>query len=606
MTITSENKRVQFAGNGSTTAFQYNFRILDEDDLLVVLQSSAGVDTVQTKTTHYTVAGVGDAGGGTITMLTPPASGETLSLVLDTAATQTTDYSSGGGFPAQSHEDALDNAINAVKRALDKVERSLKLQDGDVVGDGQFDAESNKITNLENGSANQDAATIANVDAKIAAAILDEAGSNLITALGSGYVLEDENYQITSTGSSARELDDRLTESRTVKDFGAVGDGATDDTAKFQAAINSISTVGSILVPSGTYVVDLAGLTYGSKVVDWVFQDGAKTQTAAGVDTMYGPHLHYLDGSNGSTDNVDVQPATGEQVDVYRVHGDNTATSGTGQLYAYHFELTANTTDTAANPVRGLIGTVTNSATGEGNIKGVNVSAVDLNTTSGAQTLMCYESTVTPTAQTGATRLYSGSVGSTNVDDIATGMHLTGGTNRWADGIVFAQGDEFDDSVLQASMTSAGSGTNGRFLKLKDGAAAVIFEVTKTGVVRSESIHGGTATTNSTELTQSGIQRSAAAGNLEIGAGTNAGNQINLKTAGATQLQIVDDGAIVASGNRLYFTSTSGPCDLSGSGTPESNVTAPVGSTYRRTDGGAGTSFYVKESGSGNTGWVGK
>jgi hypothetical protein len=43
-----------------------------------------------------------------------------------------------------------------------------------------------------------------------------------------------------------------------------------------------------------------------------------------------------------------------------------------------------------------------------------------------------------------------------------------------------------------------------------------------------------------------------------------------------------------------------------GSGTPEGVVTAPVGSTFHRTDGGAGTSFYVKESGAGNTGWVAK
>jgi len=43
-----------------------------------------------------------------------------------------------------------------------------------------------------------------------------------------------------------------------------------------------------------------------------------------------------------------------------------------------------------------------------------------------------------------------------------------------------------------------------------------------------------------------------------------------------------------------------------GSGTPEAAVTAPVGAVYHRTDGGAGTSFYVKESGSGNTGWVAK
>jgi hypothetical protein len=44
----------------------------------------------------------------------------------------------------------------------------------------------------------------------------------------------------------------------------------------------------------------------------------------------------------------------------------------------------------------------------------------------------------------------------------------------------------------------------------------------------------------------------------------------------------------------------------SGSGTPEGVVTAPVGSLYTRTNGGAGTTLYVKETGTGNTGWVGK
>ena len=44
----------------------------------------------------------------------------------------------------------------------------------------------------------------------------------------------------------------------------------------------------------------------------------------------------------------------------------------------------------------------------------------------------------------------------------------------------------------------------------------------------------------------------------------------------------------------------------SGAGTPEGSVTAPVGSLYTRTDGGAATVLYIKETGSGNTGWVAK
>lgn len=41
-----------------------------------------------------------------------------------------------------------------------------------------------------------------------------------------------------------------------------------------------------------------------------------------------------------------------------------------------------------------------------------------------------------------------------------------------------------------------------------------------------------------------------------------------------------------------------------GAGSPESNVTASVGATYERTDGSSGTTLYVKESGTGTTGWT--
>jgi hypothetical protein len=41
-----------------------------------------------------------------------------------------------------------------------------------------------------------------------------------------------------------------------------------------------------------------------------------------------------------------------------------------------------------------------------------------------------------------------------------------------------------------------------------------------------------------------------------------------------------------------------------GTGSPEGAVTAVVGSVYLRTDGGTDTTLYIKESGSGNTGWA--
>jgi hypothetical protein len=48
------------------------------------------------------------------------------------------------------------------------------------------------------------------------------------------------------------------------------------------------------------------------------------------------------------------------------------------------------------------------------------------------------------------------------------------------------------------------------------------------------------------------------------------------------------------------------PGTYQGAGSPEGVVSGVVGSTWLRTDGGASTSFYVKESGISNTGWIAK
>lgn len=62
-------------------------------------------------------------------------------------------------------------------------------------------------------------------------------------------------------------------------------------------------------------------------------------------------------------------------------------------------------------------------------------------------------------------------------------------------------------------------------------------------------------------------------------------------------------------GTRPYFalgTPTTHVRILTGTGTPEGVVTAPVGSLFLRQDGAATTTLYVKTSGTGNTGWTAK
>lgn len=65
--------------------------------------------------------------------------------------------------------------------------------------------------------------------------------------------------------------------------------------------------------------------------------------------------------------------------------------------------------------------------------------------------------------------------------------------------------------------------------------------------------------------------------------------------------------SLAHNGTNAVITDSATSCILQwGSGTPEGSVTAPVGSLYLRTDGGTSTTLYVKESGSGNTGWIAK
>ena len=60
-------------------------------------------------------------------------------------------------------------------------------------------------------------------------------------------------------------------------------------------------------------------------------------------------------------------------------------------------------------------------------------------------------------------------------------------------------------------------------------------------------------------------------------------------------------------GNRIDENTGSTSSIRFGSGSPETVVTAGIGSLFLRTDGGATTTLYVKESGaSTSTGWVAK
>jgi len=139
MTVSSTNTKNSYSGNGSTTVFAYTFKIFDDDDITVILRTDAtGGETVQTKTTDYTVSGVGNAGGGNITFGTAPASGITVVLLRETAQTQATDYTPNDPFPAASHEDALDKLTLIIQDQQEELDRAIKVSRTNTITSSEF------------------------------------------------------------------------------------------------------------------------------------------------------------------------------------------------------------------------------------------------------------------------------------------------------------------------------------------------------------------------------------------------------------------------------------------------------------------------------------
>ena len=76
------------------------------------------------------------------------------------------------------------------------------------------------------------------------------------------------SYDPPFTGSVITNVEDKLAQTISVKDFGATGDGVTDDTAAIQAALDAMPNEGGkLFFPTGTYIVS-ASLILPAKSVD--------------------------------------------------------------------------------------------------------------------------------------------------------------------------------------------------------------------------------------------------------------------------------------------------------------------------------------------------
>jgi hypothetical protein len=149
MTISTTTIKNSYSGNGSTSAFTYTFKITDQDDIEVLIRSSNGTETTKTITTHYTVSGVGNAGGGTVTFTAGniPTSTETVVLRRATPQTQGLDLIENDPLPANSLEDAFDKLTSISQELQEEVDRSIKFSRTNTFTSSEFTVDASNRAN---------------------------------------------------------------------------------------------------------------------------------------------------------------------------------------------------------------------------------------------------------------------------------------------------------------------------------------------------------------------------------------------------------------------------------------------------------------------------
>lgn len=324
MTVSSSASRNQYTATAGQTVFAYTFEIVSDDDI-VVLKNGVTL----TKTTNYTVSGVGSDSGGNVTLVVGATAGDILTLYRDMAYERLTDYTNAGDFLAADVNNDFDRLWIATQQVNEEVNRSLKAPVTDPLTiDMTIPAKASRV-----GKILQFNATTGDPEAIDGASLYTSAGMNNYNFTGDGSTVnftlgmspltenntqvyidgvyqEKGTYSVSGTtltfstappnlsgievmvlevlpsgsnsasnvtfkqagSSTQRTVQLKIQESISVKDFGAVGDGVTDDTAAIQAAVDAVvaASGGKVFVPTGKYLVsstiDLASW-YGAPAI---------------------------------------------------------------------------------------------------------------------------------------------------------------------------------------------------------------------------------------------------------------------------------------------------------------------------------------------------
>lgn len=124
-TVPTATSRVEYAGNGATTSFPVTFPYLAKSEVQVY-EITAGVATLKTLTTHYTLSAPNGV-SGTVVMVTAPATGTTLRIERSAPFVQATNLRTQGDYSAGTLENMADRLTYQTQQ-LDR--RMATIEDG--------------------------------------------------------------------------------------------------------------------------------------------------------------------------------------------------------------------------------------------------------------------------------------------------------------------------------------------------------------------------------------------------------------------------------------------------------------------------------------------
>ncbi|NCH53288.1 glycosyl hydrolase family 28-related protein [Cronobacter malonaticus] len=251
MTVSSQQSYVEYIGDGVTKTFTITYYFILGSDISITLTDSSGTETNLIYGVDYSVVGDGSSTGGTATLNVAPASGVAVNIYRNPPVTQETVYYENGKFPAKSHEKALDKLTMIIQSLIYKVNifnsKAVKVPE---VGNWV----SPKIADRKNKLFGWD-------DSGYPTAVLPPSGS------ASDVMIELAK----PTGASLIGVQPQGNLSQVIQfvspeQFGAKGDGTTNDTASIQAAIDWAFNNGGGVVRLGPKVYRAANLTLKPRV----------------------------------------------------------------------------------------------------------------------------------------------------------------------------------------------------------------------------------------------------------------------------------------------------------------------------------------------------